>query len=172
MNETKPIGVDEGGSEPLKLAIVTLLNQYPDLNGRVVSFQGLGEDSGISIEPESGTLVYTETEDILGNVRQECQYPFFVVYRSGASSEYQKMTINEFLDSLGSWLGKETISVDGAEYQLTAYPEISGGRKIKRIVRFNSYALEPNENRTQDWVLPVTVEYTHEYQKVVTPRKG
>ena len=165
MNKVKPIGVDEGGKEPLKIAIVSLLNQYPALDGRVISFQGLEEDSGISIEPESGTLVYAETEDILGNVRQDCQYPFFVVYRSAASSEYLKMNINDFLDQLGSWLGKETISVGGTEYQLAAYPEISGGRKISRIVRFNSYALEPNENRTQDWVLPVTVEYTHEYQK-------
>ena len=165
MSETKPIGIDEGGKEPLKAAIVTLLNQYPGLDGRVVTFQGLEEDSGISIEPESGTLVYTETEDILGNVRQACQYPFFVVYRSAASSGHQKMAINEFLDKLGSWLGRETISVGGTEYQLSAYPEIASGRKINRILRFNSYALDPNENRTRDWVLPVTVEYTHEYQK-------
>lgn len=165
MNNAKPIGVDEGGKEPLKLAVVSLLNQYPGLAGRTVAFQGLGEDSGISIEPESGTLVYAENEDILGNVRQVCQYPFFVIYRSGASSEYQKMSINEFLDTLGSWLCRETVSIDGVDHQLSAYPEISGGRKINKIVRFNSYALEPNENRTQDWVLPVTVEYTHEFQK-------
>lgn len=165
MNNAKPIGVDEGGKEPLKLAVVSLLNQYPGLDGRNVTFQGLGEDSGISIEPESGTLVYAENEDILGNVRQVCQYPFFVIYRSGASSEYQKMSINEFLDTLGSWLCRETVSIDGVDHQLSAYPEISGGRKINKIVRFNSYALEPNENRTQDWVLPVTVEYTHEFQK-------
>ena len=165
MNEAKPIGIDAGGKEPLKLAVITLLNQYPALDGRVVAFQGLDKDSGISIEPESGTLVYTETEDILGNVRQDCQFPFFVVYRSGASSEFEKMNITEFLDALGSWLAKETISVNGTEYQLTSYPEVSGGREIKRIVRFNSYALDPNENLTRDWVLPVTVEYTHEYQK-------
>lgn len=165
MNEAKPIGIDEGGKDPLKIAIVTLLNQYPALDGRVVSFQGLEADYGISIEPESGALVYTETEYITGNVRQDCQFPFFVVYRSGATSEFEKMNITEFLDTLGSWLGKEPITVDGKAYQLTSYPEVSGGRKIKRIVRFNSYALDPNENRTRDWVLPVTVEYTHEYQK-------
>ena len=165
MTEIKPIGVDEGGTESLKPAILFLVNRYPALDGRVISFQGLEEDNGISVEPESGTLVYTEREDILGNVLQQCQFPFFVIYRSGASSEFQKMNINGFLDTLGAWLCREPVTIDGEIYRLERYPDISGGRKIKRIIRFNSYALEPNENRTQDWVLPVTVEYTHEYQK-------
>lgn len=163
MSEAKPIKTDGGGIEALKPAILTLINEYPALNGRVIVFQGLEEDSGISIEPESGALVYSERKDIVGNVRQECQFPFFVVYRSGASSEYQKLKINEFLDTLGAWLCREEVTIGGEAVRLPGYPHIAGGREISSVTRFNSYSLEPNENNTQDWVLPVTVNYTHKF---------
>ena len=58
MGTPKPIGVDGEGFEILKDAVVELLNQYPGLNGRVISRSDLSEDGGISMEPESGTLVY------------------------------------------------------------------------------------------------------------------
>ena len=73
------------------------------------------------------------------------------------------MKINEFLDKMGAWLCKEPVTIDGEEYQLSAYPAITGGRKITSVTRFNSYALEPNANKTQDWVIPITVNYTHEF---------
>lgn len=164
MTETKPITTDTAGFEIVKEAILHLLNQYPGLDGREVSYMGLSEDSGLSMEPESGALVYSQKADIVGNVSQKCQLPFFVVYRSGASSDYQKFNINEFLDSLGAWLCKEPVTIDGAEERLAEYPILTGGRKITGITRFNSYAIAPNQNNTQDWLLPVTVNYTHEFE--------
>lgn len=163
MTEAKPIGLDGEGTEILKEAVLELLNQFPGLEGRVITFSGLAADSGISLEPESGTLIYSEREDILGNVTQECQFPFFVVYRTGATSEYLKMNVNEFLDSLGAWICREPVTVNGAEYRLSGYPALAGNREITGVVRFNSYALEPNQNNTQDWVLPVTVKFTHRF---------
>ena len=165
MEELKPIGIDAGGTEPLKIAVMDLVNRFPGLNGQVIAYQGLGENSGISVEPESGTLVYAEATDILGTTRQACQYPFVVVYRSGGTSEYQKMSVTRFLDDLGAWLCREPVTIDGADYRMFAFPDVSAGRKITGIVRFNTYALEKNENQTQDWVLPVIVNYTHEFQK-------
>ena len=164
MSEIKPISIDGGGFDVLKDAMLALLNEYPGLDGRTISYMGLGEDQGISMEPESGALVYTQTTDIIGNVAQTCQFPFFVVYRSGASSEYQKKNISEFLDNLGAWLCCEPVSIDGEEIRLEEYPGLTGDRKITRIVRFNSYAIAPNQNNTQDWILPVTVNYTHEFE--------
>lgn len=164
MSEVKPISIDGGGFDILKNAMLALLNDYPGLDGRSVSYMGLGTDQGISMEPESGALVYTQTKDIIGNVAQICQFPFFVVYRSGASSEYQKMYISEFLDKLGAWLCCEPVSVDGEQIRLEKYPELTGDRKITSVVRFNSYAIAPNQNNTQDWVLPITVNYTHEFE--------
>lgn len=163
MNEAKPMGLDGEGTEILKEAVLNLLNQFPGLEGRAITFSGLSADSGISLEPESGTLIYSERKDILGNVTQECQFPFFVIYRTGATSEYLKMNVNEFLDSLGAWICREPVTVNGVSYRLVGYPALAGNREITGVVRFNSYALEPNQNNTQDWVLPVTVKFTHRF---------
>ena len=165
MADNKPIGTDVPGFEVLKDAILTLINEYPGLNGRIVTFGGLTEDSGISVEPESGALVYVQQNDIIGGVHQQCQFPFFVVRRGETTSEYQKLRVTEFLDDLGSWLCREPVTINGTEYQLSEYPQLTGGRKITAIVRSNSYGLAPNENKTQDWVLPVTVNYTHDFMK-------
>ena len=83
--QVKPISIDGEGFSILKDAVLDLLNQYPGLDYRSISFSGLAEDGGISMEPESGTLVYTEKKNIIGNVKQECQFPFYVVYRSRQS---------------------------------------------------------------------------------------
>ena len=77
MNENKPISVDGSGFEVVKSAVVSLLNQYPGLGGQKISYMGLDENNGISVEPESGALVYTEKKDITGTVKQICQFPFF-----------------------------------------------------------------------------------------------
>lgn len=163
MEEMKPLGLDGAGFEILKDAVLTLLNQFPGLEGREITFSGLTEESGISMEPDSGTLIYKEKEDITGGIHRECQFPFFVVYRSGAASSFLKMSTVEFLDTLGAWLCREPVIVDGDTYQLTAYPKLTGGRSITNVTRFNSYALEPNQNKTQDWIIPITVHYTHEF---------
>lgn len=163
MTERKAIKSDSSGFEVLKYAVLSMLNEFPGLDGREITFSGLSVDDGLSMEPESGALVYTERKFIDGSVRQECQFPFFVVYRSGADSSFLKMNVITFLDTLGAWVCKEEVVIDGTTYQLNEYPPLLGGRKITEVTRFNSYALQPNENRTQDWVLPITVNYTHEF---------
>ena len=163
MEKRKPLGLDGEGYNILKPAVLTLLNEFPGLDGREITFSGLSEESGISMEPDSGSLIYVEKKDIIGGVHRECQFPFFVVYRSGAANPYLKMSTAEFLDTLGAWLCREPVVIADMEYQLTEYPKLTGGRSIVNVTRFNSYALEPNQNKTQDWLIPITVHYTHEF---------
>lgn len=163
MADLKPLGLDGTGYDILKDAVLTLLNQFPGLDGREITFSGLTEDGGISMEPDSGALIYAEKKDIIGGVHRECQFPFFVVYRSGASNPFLKMGTVEFLDTLGAWVCREPVTIDGAEHQLTEYPTLTGDRSITNVTRFNSYALEPNQNKTQDWIIPITVHYKHEF---------
>lgn len=165
MADEKPIGVDVPGFSVLKDAVLALLNEYPGLNGRTITFSSLTEDTGISMEPESGALVYVQRTDIIGGIHQQCQFPFFVVRRGDTATEYQKLRATEFLDNLGAWLCREPVTVNGVEHRLTEYPAMTGGRRITDITRSNTYGLEPNENKTQDWVLPVTVNYTHDFMK-------
>ncbi len=165
-NEKKPISKDAAGYEVLTAAMKDLLNQFPGLyEDEEIKYEELEEEGGIAFSNNAGALVYAEKEDIIGCVHQTCQYPFFVVYRSASSArERQKMSIQEFLDALGKWLCKEPAVIDDATYKLKTYPKLAAGRQIKRITRDNSYGIEPQENGVQDWLLPVTVEYTNEFE--------
>jgi hypothetical protein len=163
MEEVKPIGKDATGYEFLKKAIKDLLNQYPGLSGQEIYFEELGEESGIAFSADAGALVISERRSITDHVYQSCQFPFLVIYRTSATREFQKMNATNFLDSLGKWLCKEPVEIGSTVYRLMDYPELSAERKITRITRNNSYGTVPNENGSQDWILPVSVQYTNEF---------
>lgn len=165
MADAKPIGKDATGYEILTAAMKALLNQYPGLDpGETIKFEELGEDSGIAFSADNGALVYSEREDICGGIHQVCQYPFYVVYRSAAQKERYKLSIQQFLDTLGKWICREPAMINGVETRLSAFPRLSNGRQIKRITRDNSYGTEPQENGVQDWILPVSVRYTNDFE--------
>lgn len=163
MAEVKPIGADATGYELLTKAVKDLLNQFPGLNGKKIYFEELGEEDGIAFSADSGALVMSERRSITDHVTQSCQFPFLVVYRASTTREFQKLNVANFLDNLGKWLCKEAVEIGGAEYRLSAYPQLSDGRKITRITRSNTYGAVPNENKSQDWILPVSVQYTNEF---------
>ena len=161
----KVIGRDASGFDILTRAVRTLLNQYPGLeDGEVIKFEELGKESGIAFSADNGALVYAESEDVCGGIHQKCQYPFYVVYRTAATKERLKLNVQDFLDTLGKWICREPVSINGTQTRLAAFPALSDGRVIKRITRDNSYGLEPNEEAVQDWVLPVTVQYTNDIE--------
>lgn len=165
-DERKPIGKDVSGYDVLTTAIKALLNQFPGLyENETVKFEELGEDSGIAFSADNGALIFSETEDILGGVRQTCQYPFYIVYRTISTRERQKMSIQEFLDTFGKWLCREPVVIDESEQRLLKYPTLSQGRKITKVTRDNSYGLEPQENGVQDWILPVSIEYKYDFER-------
>ena len=165
-DERKPIGKDASGYDVLTIAVKALLNQFPGLyENETVRFEELGEDSGIAFSADNGALIFSETEDILGGVRQTCQYPFYIIYRTSSTKERQKMSIQEFLDTFGKWLCREPVVIDGSEQRLSNYPTLSQGRKITKVTRDNSYGLEPQESGVQDWILPVSIEYKYDFER-------
>lgn len=163
MEEVKPIGQDVSGHEILTRAVSDLLNQYPGLNGREILFDELGAETGIAFSADNGALIISEKRSITDHVYQTCQFPFFLIYRTTATTEFQKLKVQSFFDGIGKWLCKEPAEVNGETIRLKSYPALSEGRKITRITRSNSYGLEPNEDGVQDWLMPVTVQYTNEF---------
>lgn len=163
MGELKPIGTDASGHELITNAVLELLNSFPGLDNKEILFEEIGEADGIAFSSDSGPLVMTERRSITDHVFQTCQYPFFVIYRSTTTREYQKLNIQTFLDSLGKWLCKEPMEINGESHLLRKYPNLSDGRKITRITRENAYGLTPNENKSQDWMLPLVIQYTNEF---------
>lgn len=166
MEDNKPIGKDADGKDILADAMKSLLNQYPGLHdGERIKYEELGTDSGIAFYADAGALIYSEKEDVCGTMHQVCQYPFIVVYRTASDKERQKLSVQRFLDNLGKWICREPVTVDDVETRLSAFPELSLGRVIKRITRDNSYGTEPQANGVQDWLLPITVKYEYEWEK-------
>ena len=74
-----------------------------------------------------------------------------------------------FLDTLGKWLCGEVAVIGDNEYRLTTLPDLAGDRKITNITRNSSYGVEPTDKGVQDWLLPVTIEYTYEYDRKDKP---
>lgn len=163
MEDVKPIGQDVSGYDILTRAVSDLLNQYPGLNGREILFDELGAETGIAFSADNGALIISEKRSITDNVYQTCQFPFFIIYRTTATTEFQKLKVQSFFDGIGKWLCKEPAEVNGETIRLKSYPVLSEGRKITRITRSNSYGLEPSEDGVQDWLMPVTVQYTNEF---------
>lgn len=165
-NTLQPIKKDATGYEVITEAMKDLLNQFPGLQaGEKVKYEELSKDIGIAFSNNAGALVYTETKDVIGYTYQNCRYPFFLIYRaSGSTKETQKISIQEFLDAFGKWLCREPAVINGETYRLSQYPKLAGTRQIEKITRDNSYGTEPQEGGVQDWLLPVTVEYTNEIE--------
>lgn len=162
-NNIKPIGVDASGFEMLTNAVRALLQGFPGLGMREILFEELDESSGLIFSADGGALIMSEKRSITDHITQTCQYPFLVVYRTSATTEREKLNVQTFLETLGKWLCMEPVQINGIETKILEYPTLTEGRKITRVTRSNSYGTAPNENKTQDWVLPVVVQYTHEF---------
>ena len=162
MSEQKFIGYDVTGYEILTNAVLALLAQFPGLNGREILFEELGE-SGIAFSADNGALIISERRSITDHVTQTCQFPFYIIYRTTSTKEFQKLQVQSFFDSIGKWICKEPVAINVEYIHLEKYPPLSDNRKITRVTRSNSYGLDQNENGVQDWLMPVTVEYTNEF---------
>lgn len=157
----KPIKYDVDGYDIVTNALRDLLNSFPGLlEGEIIKFSTLEEDSGISFYPISGAVIATETTSVTGKVNQVCNYPFYVVYRTAVDSPNSKIDIKEFLDKLGKWLEKQPVTIDGETQKLSDYPELTEGREITEISRQTpAYLDSTSEGNVQDWVISLALRY-------------
>lgn len=163
-DKKKPVRYDVDGFEAVTEAIQTLLNQYPGLEGLQIQFSTLEKDGGIAWIPITGAAIDTEKKYITGKVYQLCNYPFYVVYRTGTSMPARKITVKEFLDSLGRWLERQPVKIGEETLLLTEYPNLSGGRKITSISRQTSGYLDTIEqDGVENWVIYLALKYTNEF---------
>lgn len=142
-------------------ALMVLLNQYPAIrNGDKIKFNDLSADYGISMIPISGAVITSQIKDILGHTTQNCQYPFYVIFRTGSLREKQQINAKEFLDKLGRWLEKQPID----SYAMAEYPKLSGTRKFTEIVRTSPATLtDIGDNGVEQWSIAVTARYVNEF---------
>lgn len=163
----KPVKYDVDGYEEITSALGELLNQFPGLEeGEKIKFSTLEKESGIAFYPVTGAVIASEKKSVTGKVNQLCNYPFYIVYRTSVESPKIKMEVKEFLDSLGRWLEKQTIAIDGQNYKLDSYPKLTEERTIEEITRLTPGHLnETYEDNTQDWVISVSLKYRNIFYK-------
>lgn len=162
---TPPI-IDVEGSSIVTPVLLTLLNTFPGLGEKRITFSTLEETSGIGFFPTSGAVFLTNKESITGHVRQTCAYPFNVVYRAALKTEKQKMRVKEFLDTLGRWLERQPVTLNGEEHALPAYPVLEQGRKIKGITRATPAFLDrAYQDGVEDWTIRLNLRYEADYYK-------
>lgn len=158
-------GFDLDGYEPMTNAIWDLVNQFPRIQeDGEIDFATLSADSGKSMFPESGAAIISHRESVTGHVRQQCQFPFCVLYKAASLSANRKIKVKEWLDSLGRWLERQPVNIDGVLYQLKEYPEFFDNRKIKDIRRTSSGHMDGiEESGVEHWMIYLVVNYVNEY---------
>lgn len=163
----KEVKYDVDGYEDVTNLIISLLNSFPLLKeGKEITFSALEEDTGISMFPVSGAIVEEEKEDILGNVTQKVQYPFYVIYRASGLSETRKASVKEWLDNLGRWLELQELKIEDMRYKLSGYPDLAGTRKILSIERQTpSYLDTINENKSENWAILISARYINKFTR-------
>lgn len=160
--------IDVDGSEAVSTVLAKLLNEFPGLSAKQrVQFATLSEASGIGFFPTTGAALQSDTEDVTGHVKQVCLYPFSLIYRAAPKTEAQRMRVKEFLDTLGKWLELQPVTLNGQEYKLEAYPELSSGNRIiKSISRTSAaYINAAYQDGVEDWMITARLNYENEYDK-------
>lgn len=159
--------IDIDGTEAVSRVMLTLLNQFPGLGEKKILFSTLSETSGIGFFPTSGAALMSNTEDIIGHVKQVCAYPFNVIYRAAPKSETQRLKIKELLDGFGRWLEQQPIVINDTEYRLIEYPALSSGnREIKTINRTNpGHLYAAYQDGIEDWLISLTLHYENDFDK-------
>lgn len=167
MSSEKVIKYDVDGSDTITEALRQLLNSYPGLeNGDEIKFNVLSKDSGKAMFPVTGAVIKNDKTDITGYVVQECQYPFYIIYRAAGLSEDRKAAVKEWLDNLGRWLEKQKITINGETHQLIEYPTLKDSRRFTSVYRQSPAYLDgENDNKSENWAISIIAEYINEYQK-------
>ena len=164
-DKREEVRYDLDGQEVVTTALMDLINQYPGLSpGDSIEYATLGDSKGKAVFPSTGSAIRQEKTDVTGHVEQTCDYPFIVVYRASGLSESRKAKVKEWLDNLGRWLERQTITVNDAEYRLEEYPSLTGDREFKQIQRVSpSYLDSINEDKAENWIINITATYKNEF---------
>lgn len=163
--DNKKILIDVDGSDIMSKVLLDLLNNFPGLGNKKIEFSSLAKDIGIGLFPSSGAVIISQKRDITDHIKQNCSYPFDIVFRQAPTTEKQRIRIKEFLDLLGKWLEKQPIKINEQEYKLEEYPNLSSdSRTITSISRTTSaYLSSVFDNGTENWVISANLKYDNEF---------
>lgn len=167
MDDRQQLIPDVDGYELITNALMDMVNVYPGLDqGEAFKFAMDDADEGVAIFPSAGSGIYSERESITGHVEQMCQYPFTVVNRASGLNQKRKINAKEWLDTFGRWLEKQPVKIGGEEVVLSAWPVLTGDRKILSITRQTpAYLVVVNDSKSENWVIDMMLQYRNEFDR-------
>lgn len=158
---------DVDGYEYVTNALKDTLNSYPGLeDGEKFEFSLIPNAEGFSFIASSGSFIVEERESITGHVLQMCAYPFMVIYRASGLNQKRKIAAKEWMDTLGKWLTRQPVKIDGQVCTLDKWPDLTDGREIRTITRQTpAYLGGINEDESENWVMDMMIQYRNEFDR-------
>lgn len=167
MAEEQNYRIDTDGYEYVTNALMEMINQFPGLlPDERFEFSMMPESAVLSVIASPGSFIIEEHVSITDYVWQVCAYPFMVVCRASGLSTRRKINTKEWMDTLAEWMCRKTVRIDNQAYQLERWPKLEGDRKIDLITRRTpAYLGGVNEDKSENWVMELTIQYTNEFQR-------
>ena len=158
---------DTDGFQFVTHALMETINTFPGLEpGEEFTFSMIPATEGMSVVAMSGAYILEEHESVTGHVWQMCLYPFTVVCRVSGLNSGRKIDWKEWMDTLGEWLTRKTVLIDGEWHQLKRWPVLTDGREIRKVVRQTpAYLGGINEDKSENWVMDMTIQYRNEFDR-------
>lgn len=150
----------------LSSTMVDIVNMFPGLDGKVITFSSLETSKGFSLFPSTGAVIASSKESITGHVKEKRLYPFNLVYRAALKKEAHRIKAKELLDDIGKWLQRQPVIINGEVEQLASYPALTSNREITSIERTGqAYLFGAYDNGIEDWVLPCVLKLDVEFDR-------
>ena len=167
MDKEKQYPLDVEGADYVTDALMNTLNSYPGLlSNEKFLFSSTNLSDGLNVAATSGAVIVEEHESVTGHVWQMCAYPFMVIMRASGLNSDRKIEAKEWMDKLAEWLTRKAVTIDGSTYQMKKWPELSGDREIRRIVRNTpAYLAEVPPDKVESWVMDLTIQYRQEFDR-------
>ena len=160
---------DPEGYDSVTDAIMKMVNAYPGLDKEIeekFKFCETKPEEGLCIMPVSGSLIMEDHESITGHVWQRCLYPIMVVCRASGLNEKRKMALKEWIDTFARWMTRQPVNIGSKQHQLSEWPVLTDGRKIRNISRTSTtYLSTIDDGKTEVWVTNLQIQYLNEFNR-------
>lgn len=165
MEQQQSYGYDISGFDDVTHALMDMINRFPGLEeNERFAFSTIPSEEGLAVIPSNGSFIEEHHVSVTDHVWEVCAYPFTVLYKASGLNEKRKMNVKEWMDTLAKWLARQTIVIDDSPYRLGRWPFLSGDRRIKEIIQNTpAYLASINEDKSENWVMTMTIKYHNEY---------
>lgn len=156
-DEKQVLDIEE--QKAITRAVALMLQKCPAVTNRKITtrIEDLMTTPGvIGIFPLNGSVYLKKY--ISGAFVGQCS--FMLKYRHTPTDDEDKIDAADTLDRAGQWMEGRKVTIDGKEYELSEYPELTDGREIVSIERqSNAFLNALMQDGSADYQINLRVQY-------------